>query len=41
MSTSLLAISEGLIHAIFLVLLGVMTAVTGLFALYVIWRAKG
>lgn len=35
------AVSEAVVHAVFIGILAVMSAATTLFALYVIWRTKG
>ncbi len=36
-----LAVTEGVVHAVFIGILAIMSAATAAFALYVIWRTKG
>ncbi len=37
----LVAVSEAVVHAVFIGILATMSAVTALFAVYVIWRTRG
>ncbi len=37
----LIAVTEAVVHWVFIGILAIMSAVTGLFAFYVIWRTRG
>ncbi len=41
MAWPIVAVTEEVVHAVFIGILALMTAATGVFALYVIWRTKG